>query len=67
MKKSERFALNKQDLTKIGTGAMIAGAGAIVTYLVEIIPNVDFGDYSPLVVALFSVLANSARKWLAGK
>lgn len=65
--KSRKFKLNKTDLTKIGTGALLAGVGAVLAFLVEAIPNVDFGDYSPLVVALFSVLANAFRKWVAGK
>lgn len=67
MEKSKRFVLNKTDLTKIGTGAMIAGVGAVLTYLVEVLPNIELGDYSPIVVALFSILANAVRKWLGGK
>ena len=65
--KSRKFQLNKTDLTKILTGASIAGAGAGLAFLVETIPFIDFGEYSPFVVALFSILANSVRKYLAGK
>jgi len=67
MKKSKRYQINKTDIKKILTGAGVAGAGAALTYLVEVLPNIELGDYSPLVVALFSVLANAVRKWLAGK
>ena len=65
--KSRKFQLNKTDLTKILTGAGIAGVGASLAFLVETIPFIDFGGYSPFVVALFSILANSVRKYLAGK
>ena len=67
MAQSKRFKLNKQDLTKVLTGASIAGAGAVITYLLEVVPSIDFKEYTPIVVAIFSILANAVRKWLAGK
>ena len=56
--------IDKEKLIKIGKGALIAGAGAVLTYLVEAIPQVDFGQYTPVVVAVFSVLVNAVRKVL---
>lgn len=64
---SERFSLNKEDILKISTGAGIALAGALLTYLAELIPNVDFGQYSELVAAILMILINAGRKFLAGK
>lgn len=56
-----------KELKKIGIGALIAGMGATLTYLCEAIPNVDFEQFTPLVVAVFSIIANAVRKKLAGK
>lgn len=63
---SPKYSLNKEDLAKIGKGAGIALAGALVVYIAEVVPNVDFGAYTPVVVAIAGILVNAARKWLAG-
>ena len=62
---SKRFTLNKEDLTRIAIGAGVATGGALLTYLAELVPQFDFGDYTPIVVAGFSILVNVVRKYLA--
>lgn len=62
---SKRFSLNKSDLQKIGTGALIAISGALLTYLTKVVADIDFGVYTPVAVAIFSVLANAGRKFIA--
>ncbi|GEM_PF-6480977 len=64
---SKKYTLNKKDLQKIGSGAAIAGCGAILTYSAELIPNVDFGQYGELVAVVLMILINTGRKYLAGK
>ena len=65
---SKRFAFNKVDLLKVGRGAILAGGGAVAVYLLEVVPQIDFGaNFTPLVTALAAVLLNAARKWLSGK
>lgn len=65
---SKRFAFNKVDLLKVGRGAVLAGGGAVVVYLLEVVPQVDFGvSFTPLVTAFAAILLNAARKWLSGK
>ena len=64
---AEKYKLNTEDLTKLGTGALIAGTGAVLTYLVQVIPNVDFGAYTPVAVAVFGILANLVRKFIQDK
>jgi hypothetical protein len=64
---SPKFTLNAEDLTKIGRGLLIALAGAVLTYLASIIGNVDFGPYTPVVVAVGSTLINAGLKFLQGK
>ena len=66
MENSKQFRLNEQDLKKIGTGALVALVGALLTYLAPIVADTDFGVYSPLVVVVFSVLANTVRKLFGG-
>jgi hypothetical protein len=51
-------------LKKIGTGAVVATVGALLTYATQIITDIDFGQATPLVMAAFSVIANVVRKWL---
>lgn len=64
---SERFTLNKEDLQKIVKGAVIALSGALLTYLLQVLPNVDFGVYTPTVVAVASILINAGLKFIQGK
>ena len=62
---SKKFQLNKIDLQKIGTGALVAIGGALLTYLTQTVANIDFGDFTPVAVALSSILVNVARKYIA--
>lgn len=61
---SKLYQLNKEDLKKIGVGALVAVAGALLTYLTEAITQIDWGEMTPVIMALWSVLANVARKAL---
>lgn len=64
MEGSKKYSLNKEDAKSIGKGALIAIAGALLTYFTGVIPNVDWGVYAPIVTAAFGILANSVRKFL---
>lgn len=64
---SPRFKLNQEDGKKILKGLLIAVAGAALTYAAELLPSIDFGQYTPLAVAVFSALINALRKLLANK
>ena len=64
MEGSKRFKLDMENLRKIGVGAIIAVLGALVTYGAEQIPNIDFGVYTPVAVAVASVIVNTVRKLL---
>ena len=64
---SKRYTLNQDDLIKITTGAALALGGALVTYLTEIVGQIDLGEWTPVFVAVMSVLINAFRKFLAGK
>lgn len=60
---SKQFSLNKKDLIKVGEGALIAMSGAGLTYLSSVVGQMDFGEWTPLVVATFSVLMNLFKKF----
>jgi len=61
---SPKYQLTVDDFKKLGTGLGIALLGAGLTYLTEQIPNIDFGQWTPIVVAFWSVVVNTVRKWL---
>ena len=52
------------DWLKIGKGALIASAGAGLTYLSANVMGSDFGMYTPVVVAGWSIFVNLAKKFL---
>jgi hypothetical protein len=59
--------LGKQDLLKIGKGALIAAEGAVLYYAGKQLINYNFGQYTVLVSALAAVLVNIGSKLLDGK
>ena len=53
---------NMQDKwIKIGKGALIALAGALVIYIPEAVTTVDWGTWTPFAVAVASVVVNALR------
>lgn len=61
---SENFVMNKEDMKKLGKGLLIALLGALLTFLEENIINIQFGSWTPVIVALNSVIVNLGRKWI---
>jgi len=61
---SPNWTLIKQDLKKLAIGAGIALLGALATYLADTIPGLDFGQYTPIVVAVNSIIVNAIRKFI---
>lgn len=59
-------SFDKETMKKIGKGALIAGGGAILTYCAENIGNIDFGVYTPLVVAILSIVINMVKEYRKG-
>lgn len=56
------LALPTQEWVSVLKGALVAGAGVALTYLVQNISASDFGVYGPVVVGVLSVLVNILRK-----
>lgn len=64
---SDKFTLSKEDGLKILKGAGIALGGALLTYLAEVLPHVDFGDYTLVIAPIISILINAGLKFFQGK
>lgn len=54
-------------LKKIIKGAVIAAAGAALTYLSQWASQTDFGVWTPAVVAGLSIAVNAVRKLTQGQ
>lgn len=63
MTDSPKYKLNKEDLLKIGKGAGIAAGGAFFAFLLEVLPQIDFGEISYIVIPMLSILINAALKF----
>lgn len=61
---SSRFAVNSDDMKKLGTGMLIAIAGAVLTYGSEWISGTDFGVWAATISAGWAVAANFVRKFI---
>ena len=61
---SSSFKLDDLDIQKAVTGALIAGTGAALTYLIQYFSVVDFGPYAVLAAAFLSIATNVLRKFL---
>lgn len=58
------MSFTKENLIKIAKGAGIAVGGALLTYLAQFISDTDFGQWTPVVVAVGAVLINAGREFL---
>ena len=67
MEEQIRNKFDKESLIKIGKGCLIAGGGAMIIYILEAVIGMDFGSYTPVVVAMAGVLLNSVKEWRKGE
>lgn len=67
MKSSKKYQLNQKDLKSLAIGFLIVLAGATLTFVSDNVTEIDFGVYSPFVVAFAALLVNVGRKFLQGK
>lgn len=63
---SKQWSLNNIDYKKLLIGAGVALLGALATYMADTIPGLDFGVWTPIVVAVNSVIVNAIRKFIMG-
>jgi len=58
------MTLNSIDVKKVLMGAVVAGLGAALLYILQWLGHLDFGIFGPAVAAVLAVLVNLVRKWL---
>jgi hypothetical protein len=56
--------MNQDKWYKIGKGALIAMAGALAVYIPEAVNAVEWGTWTPFVVAAASILVNVLRLYI---
>ena len=65
---SPTFKIDKIGLIKIGKGALVAIGGAGLVYIADIfipaLPDLVQSPYTPMIVAIASVIVNACRKFL---
>ena len=64
---SPKWELIGKDFQSLAIGLGIALAGSALTYLSEYLSKANFGEWTPVVVALWSVVANTIRKFITDK
>ena len=60
-------AFDSETIRKIIRGAMIAGGGALVVYILTAVSVLDFGTMTPLITALCAIGINAVREWMKGE
>ena len=60
-----KFSFDEVTIRKIVVGALIAGAGAVLTYVSQLV--IDFGVFTPFATAIMAILLNSLREYSKGK
>jgi hypothetical protein len=66
MEQSKKFRLNKADLISLGKGLLITLAGAALTWAAQTVTQIDFGTWTPFVVAAAAFVINAIRKFIVG-
>ena len=64
---SDKYSLDTFDWKKVLIGAGVAGTGALLTYITQVVTNLEPGIWTPIIVSAWSIFANIVRKWLEGK
>jgi len=61
------YKFDKPTLISIAKGAIIALLPVLCLYLLDILPQFDFGVYTPTITAVASILINTVYQWSKGQ
>ena len=61
-----KYSFDIETLKKIGKGVLIALGGVTGAYIIESVTQVDFGKWTPMIVAGCSILINVCREYVKG-
>lgn len=62
---SKKYSFNEEDLKKIGTTILFSVGAAVVSTLIVIVGDMDFGSYA-FLIPLVNTMLYSAKKFLEG-
>jgi hypothetical protein len=54
-------------IIKIVKGAMIAGGGALIVYLLHALSMIDYGTSTPIVTAVLAIIINAVNEYRNGQ
>lgn len=63
---SAKYSLNVNDAVSLLKNAVLVGAAAVLTYVMENINSVDWGTTGVLLVPVVTVLLDAIVKWVKG-
>jgi hypothetical protein len=63
---SKKYSLNSEDFKKVLMAALFSGGAAVLSTLIVVVGEMDFGAYAFLVPAINAVLYGG-KKFLEGK
>lgn len=64
---SPKYKLNKTDLKSLLRGLLITAGGAVLTWALTQLPNIEFGTYTPFIVPVLALAINTGLKYTNGK
>ena len=64
---SPKGKLNQRDLIKISKGLGIAMAGTILPFILNLLPFIDFGNATVVMIPVCSVIVNTLLKLIKSK
>lgn len=63
---SERYSLNVNDVVALAKNALLVGAAAVLTYVMENMKTIDWGTTGVLLVPVVTVMLDTVIKWVQG-
>lgn len=61
---SPKYQLIWEDKKSVLIGAILMSLGTGAVYFIELISKMDFGDWTPVIAIVSTILINLLRKWL---
>lgn len=65
--KSTKFSLNKADIKSIAWTLLFVAASAAITKLLEILPGINLGSNTDLLIIVITTVLKTAQKWMQGR
>jgi len=67
MDQSKKYTLNKADFQSISWIILFGAISVAITKALELLPMVDFGDNSELIVAVLTIVLKGVQRFVTGR